>query len=151
MTEVILEERRVYGLSTRTTITQEMDPSQAKIGPLWQRFDQEVPVDYQNGERVYGVYSNYESDATGAFSAVAAYDGKKRATLEEVTLPSGKYLLFEAEVNGADDAARTKTVIQLWTEVWEYFSKQPKYTRAFQTDFDFYNGPTHIEVYVSIL
>jgi len=68
-----------------------------------------------------------------------------------VTLPSGKYLLFEAEVNGADDAARTKTVIQLWTEVWEYFSKQPKYTRAFQTDFDFYNGPTHIEVYVSIL
>ena len=151
MREVTLEERSVYGLSTRTTITQEMDPSQAKIGPLWQRFDQEIPVDYQNGERVYGVYSNYEGDATGEFSAIAAYDGKRLSSLEEVVLPSGKYLLFEGEASSSDDEARTKTVIYLWTEVWNYFDQQPKHTRAFKTDFDFYNGPTHIEVYVSIV
>jgi len=147
---VIIEERSVYGLSTRTTIAQEMDSSQAKIGVLWQKFDQKVPVDYQNGERVYGVYSDYESDATGEFSAIAAYDGKRLASLQEVTLPAGKYLLFEAEASSADDEARTKTILQLWGEVWNYFAQQPKHRRAFTTDFDFYKDPTNIEVYVSI-
>jgi len=151
MREVMIDGRSVYGLSTRTTIAQEMDPSQAKIGALWQKFDQTVPVDYQNGERVYGVYSDYESDATGEFNTIAAYDGKRLSLLEEVVLPSGKYLLFEAEASGVDDEARTKTILQLWGQVWSYFAQKPNHTRAFKTDFDFYKGLMHIEVYVSIL
>jgi len=66
----------INGLSTRTDNAAEMDPIRGKIPALWQTFDDCVPVDYQHGERVYGVYSDYESDHTGKFTVLAGFDGK---------------------------------------------------------------------------
>ncbi|HHS92957.1 MAG TPA: AraC family transcriptional regulator, partial [Campylobacterales bacterium] len=62
-----IEERTIYGITTRTKNLDEMNPQTAKIGSIWQKFDETVDVDYKGGERVYGVYYNYESDANGKF------------------------------------------------------------------------------------
>ena len=151
MKETIVQKKVLNGLSIQTNIANEMNTNTAKIGALWQRFDQEVLVDYQGGERVYGLYSNYENGAAGDFTTSAAYDGKSLPFLNEITIEAGKYLLFEAQASSSDDKARGAVVLALWGEVWAYFAGNPKHTRAFRTDFDFYKDATHIEVYVSIL
>lgn len=51
-----IDEKRISGLSIRTTNAKEMNPSMGKIGPLWKEFDEKVEIDYKNGNRVYGVY-----------------------------------------------------------------------------------------------
>ncbi len=153
MKQVQLETKVLKGISTRTANKNEMSPDTAKIGALWQTFDQTVSVDYKNGERVYGVYTDYESDMDGEFTVLAAYDGKASGTdnLEKVTIEAGKYLCFEAVAQTEDDAGRAQAIIQTWGEVWQYFSHEPDYKRAYTTDFEFYNGPAKIEIYIAIL
>jgi hypothetical protein len=63
-----VSEIKINGLSTITDNATEMDPNKGNIATLWQAFDTAVPVDYKNGERVYGVYSNYESDHQRLYS-----------------------------------------------------------------------------------
>ena len=152
MKEVQLESKTVYGLSTRTTNQNEMKPETAKLGTLWQTFDQKVAVDYQNGDRVYGVYYDYESDANGEFSVLAGFDGKVDAdnSLDEVSIKSGKYLRFDGTAKTADDASRIQTIIKIWGEIWQYFSAQSEYERTYTTDFEYYKDPTHIEIYISV-
>ena len=75
-----------------------------KIPGLWQRFDNTIPVDYVGGERVYGVYFNYESDHAGNFTVLAGYDGKKvpkNAEVENIRIPQGKYLVFTKQGGNA--------------------------------------------------
>lgn len=58
-------EKIIYGISTRTKNANEMNPQTVKIGTIWKKFDNIIDVDYKGGERVYGVYYNYESDTNG--------------------------------------------------------------------------------------
>jgi predicted transcriptional regulator YdeE len=145
---VEIDEKRIIGLSTRTTNAKEMDPSTGRIGPLWKEFDDQVEVDYKNGNRVYGVYSNYESDAAGEYSILAGTDQldvNTSAKLEEIVIPSGKYLVFTAK----GDIPRI--VIDTWERVWEYFSKKDaEYERSYTTDFEYYVNQNEIEVCIAV-
>jgi predicted transcriptional regulator YdeE len=150
MNIVNIEEKQIYGLSVRTTNAREMNPETAQIGATWQKFDQDVSVDYQGGERVYGVYYDYESDANGEFNVLAGTE-KADEALEKVTIQKGKYLVFKGRATAADDQARIQTVINLWGEVWAYFDNpDSEYKRAYITDFEHYKNPTGIEIYISI-
>ncbi len=71
MKVVNVDEKIINGLSIRTTNKAEMNPETAQLASLWGEFDKQVPVDYENGERVYGVYYQYESNLDGEFSALA--------------------------------------------------------------------------------
>ena len=51
-----------------------MNPETAKIGAICQKFDNTIDVNYKDTERVYGVYYNYKSDATGEFDVLAGYE-----------------------------------------------------------------------------
>lgn len=119
-----------------------------KIPGLWHTFDNTVPVDYQNGERVYGVYSDYESDHTGKFTVHACFDGDKypeEAKLEPVTIHQGKYLVFKHQ------GEMPQIAIDAWTEVWQYFSQgQAEHQRLFTTDFEFYPNGNEIKVHIAI-
>jgi|SRR5690606_15023896 len=147
---VTLNEKQIYGMSVRTTNAQEMNPETARIGKTWQTFDQEVSVDYQGGERVYGVYYDYESDASGEFNVLAGTE-KADEALEKVTIRSGKYLVFKGLASAPDDQARVQAVIKTWGEIWDYFNDPDSmYKRAFITDFEHYKNPTEIDIYISI-
>jgi len=110
--------KKISGISIRTTNANEMNPETAKIGALYQQFDKNVSVDYKNGARVYGVYFNYESDASGEFSVLSGADQVETSniSLEEITLPDGKYLVFEAT------GEMPHAVIETWGKIWAYFS-----------------------------
>ena len=62
-----VEQQHICGFSSITNNEAEMTPGRGKIPALWQKFNTTIPVNYQGGERVYGVYSDYESDHTGTF------------------------------------------------------------------------------------
>lgn len=147
----VIDEKQIYGLSVRTTNTNEMNPETAKIGKTWQKFDSEVSVDYQGGERVYGVYYDYESDANGKFTVLAGTETPNNS-LEKVTIQKGKYLVFEGKASTSDDKGRVQAVIDTWGEIWSYFGNSSSaHKRAYKTDFEFYKNQTEISIYISIL
>lgn len=145
---VEVNEKTIRGLSIRTTNENEMNPATGKIGPLWKDFDEKVEVEYKRGNRVYGVYFNYESNETGEFSVLAGTDQPDiRATceLETVVIQNGKYLVFTAKGD------IPKIVIDTWGKIWEYFaSNDAKYERLYTTDFEYYVNQNEIEIYIAV-
>lgn len=142
------DEKRIIGISTRTTNSNEMNPSTGRIGSLWKEFDDKVQVDYKNGNRVYGVYFDYESDANGEYSVLAGtdqLDAISSTKLETIVIRSGKYVMFNAK----GDIPRI--VFETWGRVWEYFSKKDaEYERLYTTDFEYYVNQNEIEVYIAV-
>ncbi|DAB34202.1 MAG TPA: transcriptional regulator [Sulfurospirillum sp. UBA12182] len=150
MRVVKIEEKMIYGISTRTKNEDEMNPQTAKIGAVWQKFDGTVDVDYKGGERVYGVYYNYESDANGEFDVLAGYETSNEK-LESIKIETGKYLVFNKIYKENNDNSRVQAVIETWGEIWEYFSNEnSQYKRAYKTDFEYYKNQNEIEIYISI-
>lgn len=151
MNVVEMGEKTIYGISTRTTNANEMNSETAKIGKIWQKFDNEISVDYQGGERVYGVYYNYESDANGEFDVLAGCE-KKNDTLDKTVIQNGKYLVFEGKAKSASDNARIQAVIETWGKIWEYFNNESsEYKRVYKTDFEYYKNQSDIDIYISVI
>jgi predicted transcriptional regulator YdeE len=145
-----IEEKTIYGIATRTKNVDEINPQTAKIGAIWQKFDKTVSVDYKGGERVYGVYYNYESDANGEFDVLAGYETSNKK-LESIKIKRGKYLVFNKTYKENDDYARVHAIIETWGKIWEYFSNEnSQYQRAYETDFEYYKSQNEIEIYISI-
>jgi len=146
-----IEEKLIYGISTRTKNANEMNPETAKIGAIWQKFDSTVEVNYKDGEKVYGVYCNFESDANGEFDVLAGYE-TLNDKLDTVKIQKGKYLVFNKVFDETDDNARIQAVIETWGKIWEYFSDEnSKYKRKYKTDFEYYKTQNEIEIFISII
>ena len=141
-----IESFTLKGLSTRTTNASELEPSTAKIGALWESFFTELAPNLSTNSNPYGVYYSYESGAEGEFNVLAGAEFKEMdSPLAEVTIESGKYLLFTRE------GEMPTAVIGAWKEIWEYFTGTDcEYTRLCKTDFEKYIGPNKVEVYIGI-
>lgn len=143
----IVEKQLIHGISARTNNALETSP-RGKIPELWQRFDESIPVDYQHGERVYGVYYDYESDHNGMFTVLAGFDGKQcpsTVDVEQITILEGKYLVFTQKGN------MPQIAVKAWEEVWEYFSREDcEHQRLFTTDFEYYPNDNEIAVHIAI-
>ena len=131
-------------MSTRTTNANEMHSKTANIGALWQKFDDEIFVNYKEGQRIYGVYYNYESNANGEFDVLVGY-ASSNDTLESIKIKKEKYLLFEGK------GEMPQAVIQTWAKIWEFFSKENvQYERIYTTDFEYYKDEKTVQIHISI-
>src|ERR671912_1033769 len=108
-----LEPFRVAGLTARTSNRDESDPEAARIGFLWNRFFGERVYEKTphriDDMRLYGVYSDYEADAHGAFditTGVAVADGPASVRIE-----GGNYLVFSAR------GEMPQMVTELWDQI----------------------------------
>lgn len=75
----------VVGISARTTNAQEM-PGGGVIGKMWQRFMSEQPlkrIPSRTDSNILALYTNYESDANGAYTFVI---GAKVTTRQAIPL-----------------------------------------------------------------
>lgn len=148
MNVVKLDKKIIIGISVRTTNRHETNPKTARIGALYRRFDAAVPVDYKNGARVYGVYYNYESDASGEYSLLAGSDRIDEtiaSTLEQVTIASGSYVVFEAK------GEVPEIIIETWGKIWNYFAaKDAPHKRAYTTDFEYYKSQNEVDIYIAV-
>ncbi|NWB92580.1 GyrI-like domain-containing protein [Pseudomonas agarici] len=140
---------QVSGPRVRTCNQDEQQASTARIGGLWGGFFAddlaERIANRQPESPVYGVYSGYESDASGYFDVSAAVAVTAPApgypTLE---VQAGPYLVF------AGQGAMPQTVIEIWQAIWSYFEQHPG-QRRFATDFEAYTGPDSVAVYIGIV
>jgi len=124
----------LMGISVRTT---NKDGQSAKdIGGLWTRFTTENLID-QIADRIsddmYCVYTDYESDHTGPYTAVL---GCKVSSLNGitggftgVTAPSGEYLVYYLE--GQFPA----NIGAAWQQIWA-----SDIERKYAADYDFYKA-----------
>ncbi|MBY0385545.1 GyrI-like domain-containing protein [bacterium] len=144
----IVEPKIVFGLKTRTKNADEMNPSTAKIGGLWQNFFSQRGPLLKSNSKVYGVYTNYESDMNGSFDVYAGADSLEKSNLpnlETVSIQKGKYLVFSSK------GGMPQAVITAWTEIWNYFSSPScPHQRAYTTDFEFYKSDREVEVFIAI-
>lgn len=147
-----IESFEVAGAAIRTNNANEMNPETAKIGKLWVQFDAVISPLLTEKSKVYGVYTNYESDWNGAYDVIAAADtlvGQNIADMKTVTIPAGKYLVF------SDTGPCPKTCIDLWGKVWAYLTSDAfTHERAYTADFETYSECTgtssEVSIYIAI-
>ncbi|GLT20016.1 transcriptional regulator [Vibrio zhanjiangensis] len=143
-----LEEFTVTGFTARTCNADELEPTTAKIAPLWQHFYQHAVPSLGEQSCVYGVYSNYESDAEGQYDISVGATELSADRLEgakHVHIPAGQYLVFTAK------GEMPKTVIGLWGEIWSYFGNSDcPHERAYTYDYERYLDEQSVEICIAI-
>ncbi|MFT5096479.1 MULTISPECIES: GyrI-like domain-containing protein [Psychrobacter] len=143
------------GISARTTNNAEISHDTAKLGRLWQKFYQNHMKSLSEGEDIYGVFHNYESDdLVGAFDVVASWkadsdDTTNASDVVTVSIPAGKYLVFSEKGN------MPNTVMNAWEKAWEYFNNPScEHTRTYKVDFEHYIGGNleygQVDLYIGI-
>lgn len=135
----------VQGLQVRTTNAAEQTPK-AKIGALWQRYFSSPGA---RASTVYGVYSGYESDWTGAFDVTAgseaAADAAPKADHATVQIQGGQYLVFHGK------GAMPQAVIEAWGRVWQHFAApRTDWQRCYATDFEQYLFADEVAVCIGV-
>ena len=120
---ISINSKIISGIATRTTNKRESNPDTASIPGLWSRFYAENIGGQVSGgnasNTVYGVYTDYESDHTGAYTLIIGKESNTEASdhgeLVAKKLPAGEYLKFERAGKLPD------AVIETWKEIWAYF------------------------------
>jgi predicted transcriptional regulator YdeE len=148
---------RFIGVEVRTSNDIEASPVTAKIPGIWQQCVEEQlfeQIQHRiNPDVWYGVYTKYESDYTGEYSFAVAAEVDRVLSVPEgfvnVTLPPATYLVFPCS------GALPYAVIEVWKQIWDYFTHLPKYRRTYTGDFERYEPhevgePARVEVYVSV-
>ncbi|UCU99484.1 GyrI-like domain-containing protein [Acidovorax radicis] len=144
----------VAGLSVRTRNSDEMNPATARIGDLWERFfsqswERSLPARGAADDRIFGVYSGYESNEHGAFDVTAGVAVPPPITpvagAVQVNVQAGHYLVFVGQ------GEMPQTVIEAWKDVWRYFAQNPHVKRRFGTDFEVYTGPDKVAIHIGVL
>lgn len=122
----------IIGIQVRTTNKHGL--ALAEIGELWEYFmsdDIGSKIPNKICEDIYCLYTDYESDATGLYTAIL---GKKVSSLDEVpvgmvciTVPQQKCRVYTSKGKLSDCLKET------WMQIWE-----EDIERAFSVDFDVY-------------
>jgi predicted transcriptional regulator YdeE len=139
---VKLPEIKLIGITERTNLSQEMNPSTAKIGPTVQKYFQQglaAKIPHRKNPGItFSIYTEYESDFTGNYTY---FLGEEVTSLEQV--PEGfKTLVIPAQ-------AYTKfttlpgpmpgVVIDAWQKIWSMTDQELAGKRAYCADFELYD------------
>lgn len=129
-TEISLGEIALIGIEVRTNSASATD-----IGELWQKFYANAIQDRIANcidSRLFGLYSDYESDHTGDFSFMI---GCPVSNIEVVpqgmvarTIPAQSYRVMRAEGTLPD------ALVETWQIIW-----QSDIRRAYSSDFELYD------------
>lgn len=145
-----LEQFFVVGIAVKTT--NQNGQAQNDIGELWQRFFSANIINQIHNkvdEDLYCVYTDYESDASGAYTTIL---GCRVTTLENIpeglvgkTIPKATFRLYTSKGKLPDSVLAT----------WEYIWKAP-IKRSYLADFDVYGQKSQdpnnaeVETYISV-
>lgn len=140
----------VSGIAARTINSDEFDPLRARLPALWGDFFANGVsgkiVNKMPDSPVYGVYSAYESDASGHYTVTAgvATEGVADGVHASVDVVAGRYLVFERR------GPMPKAVIDAWVAVWTFFQNNTEYVRSYASDFEEYRGPDEVAIYIGV-
>lgn len=131
----------VTGFSVRTQNKDEFNEKTAKLPSLWQQF---YTSELAANTKIYGVYSNYDSDANGLYTVTAGIESFHEQTgLSAVIIQAGNYLVFQGT------GPMPATVVETWKRIWEFFQTNTEYRRNFISDFEAYSGQ-QVAIYIGL-
>lgn len=138
-----VESFEVIGYSAITKNSDELSSLTAKIPTLWQ---QASAHELLRNTPLFGVYSDFESDANGLYKlTVGALLKEPQGELSRVAIQSGEYLVFKGL------GLMPETVIATWKYVWDYFATHTQYSRSYLTDFESYPNPDEVSIYIGVV
>ena len=112
----------IAGISEVTNNETEMSEESGKIAALWENyFEKDIykkTFDKSNSDFMYGVYSDYESDASGNYKVTVGVEVTKAKNA--IVIEDKKYLVFTKK------GELPMVVVELWEEIWEHFEKYAK-------------------------
>lgn len=174
-TYVQQKEIRLAGISVRTTNAEEAGPN-GRLPGLWDRYFREretiAAAAGENGtskNALYALYSDYESDATGAYTVIIGHEqGTEKAGDQELhesglqytdltksgllhaVIPASEYIVFETR------RGPVQTVVaEAWGQIWAYFEDAQE-KRAFTGDYELYDlrdfdpGNAVVSIYIAV-
>ena len=97
---------------------------------------------------IFGVYSNYSSDATDFYTVTAGVRIKSEVAdseLNTINIQGGSYLVFE------DTGMMPQVIIRTWERIWVYFETSCEYQRCFGTDFEVYQNSDEIAIHIGVI
>jgi predicted transcriptional regulator YdeE len=140
----------VAGIAVKTT--NQDGQSQKDIGDLWTKFTTENlawQIEGKLSDDIYCVYTDYESDHTGWYTAVLGCrvtDHDISSSFFTALIPAGNYHIYKPEGKFPESVSNT------WKQIWQTDIK-----RKYSTDFDRYKAgsksfeETEVEVYLAII
>jgi predicted transcriptional regulator YdeE len=144
-----LQPLTLSGISIRTSNIEQAQPDKENIGGLWQRFmGQELAdkiPDKLPDSPLYGVYSDYDSDANGQFTVtVAVAVSAATHAFDTIEVSGGRYLVFEAR------GLIPQSVIETWGKIWSFFEASKEWKRRFAEDFEVYRDQNIVEIHIGV-
>ncbi|WP_409346362.1 GyrI-like domain-containing protein [Paenibacillus sp. MBLB4367] len=148
---------KLIGVSARTTNAAEAGPN-GRLPALWDAFlasrISERP-EVANPHFIYGLYTDYESDVNGAYTALLGMEAADDASpelpdLQGAVVPESKYMVFQSAKGPLHEV-----VPQAWRYIWDYF-QNGAVKRAYTGDFELYDSrdfdPRHtsVQIYISV-
>ncbi|WP_433938740.1 GyrI-like domain-containing protein [Paenibacillus lautus] len=147
----------IQGVGVRTTNEAEAGP-QGKIPQLWDRYFQSGLQSQISGDdqAIYALYTEYESDASGAYTLIIGNQADEFAAaetsgeLQQASVSASRYLVFRTRCGPL-----MEIVPEVWHEIWSYF-QQAAEKRTFTGDYERYDmrqfDPAHtvVDVYIAI-
>ncbi|MDF2433522.1 MAG: hypothetical protein JWP44_3153 [Mucilaginibacter sp.] len=140
----------ITGISVRTT--NQNGQSQNDIGALWTRFmndDLLKKIAARIADDIYCVYTDYETDHTGFYTAVLGCKVKAMNDTPDgfigVAIPAGKYQVYTLAGKFPDNVANA------WKQIWN-----SEVDRAYTADFDLYSSgaksfeETEVQIFLAV-
>lgn len=146
------------GVSTRTTNAEEAGPD-GRLPKLWETYFQSglsSRPGIANPHLIYSLYTDYESDANGAYTTLIGHEVGDESQLAEdaashtVMVAASKYRVFTTERGPMNEV-----VPKAWGYIWAYY-KESQETRAYTGDFERYDTGsfdpmnTEVQIYIAI-
>ncbi|WP_028545873.1 zinc ribbon domain-containing protein [Paenibacillus taiwanensis] len=148
----------ISGTRARTTNLQEMSGN-GVIAGLWADFwaQQSSPPT----QPIYALYTNYESDASGAYDYVIGteYTMKQQhadnalpeaGQADVIEVPAARYAVFVTRTGPL-----VEVVVEAWQAIW-HWSQQTGHVRTYTGDFELYNERSRdpeaaqVEIYIAV-
>ena len=143
------------GVGTRTTNAEELSPN-GRLPKLWETYFKSTigsSPEVVNSHLIYALYTDYESDASGAYTVIIGHEvnnklDQRDAHLSHAVIPESTFMEFTTKKGPVYEV-----VAEAWGEIWEYFKSSPE-KRSYTGDFELYDArsldPTNAEVKIYI-
>jgi predicted transcriptional regulator YdeE len=142
----------IAGISIQTTNMG--NQSATDLAKLWQRFYQENIVSVipdTAGSEIYAIYTDYESDHTGKYTAIIGLRVNSLGQLPEKftgrQFNGGRFIHFPAK------GAMPQAVINTWMDIW---NTDKELNRRYDYDFEVYGNQSNagddsvVDIFISV-
>jgi predicted transcriptional regulator YdeE len=147
----------LIGVAARTTNAEEAGPN-GRLPGLWNTYFASgiaEQTQVSNSHLIYGLYTHYESDASGAYTVVVGHECDDVAVevpegLVQANIPEAQYMVFRTKRGPVFEV-----VVQAWNEIWAYF-EHSSIKRTYTGDFELYDGrnmnpaDAEVDIYIAV-